>query len=212
MNKEQIIDALKRRYATKQFDTSKKIDDANFDALLEVIRLSPSSFGVQPWRFIVVRNPELREKLKAAAYGQPQVTEASHLIVFAIVNNLDEAYIDSFIKSTAEVRGISATTLQPVKEMIMGSVLSKSDTDKKAWSAKQLYISLGMLLEAAALLGIDASPMEGFDPAEFDEILGLKEKGLAATVICALGYRSESDPYATYPKSRFSKNEVVIEM
>lgn len=206
---EQILTALKWRYATKKFDTQKKISPENLATLLEVLRLSPSSFGLQPWKFLVIENEEVRAQLSAAAWKQPQITDASHLIVLCRRTDVNEALVDTFIASTAAARGVSAADLSGMREMVAGFVKDSSNEVLANWSAKQTYLALGMLLEACALLAIDACPMEGFSKDGFDKILGLKEKNLASVVICPIGYRAQDDKYATQAKSRFSLDEIV---
>ena len=206
-----ILKALEWRYATKQFDVTKKIPSRDFEELLEVLRLAPSSFGLQPWKFIVVKNAELRTKLREAAWGQPQVTDSSHFIVLCARTDVDEKFVNHFVGAIAKTRKVSLESLKGYQEMMMGSMSSKTEQARIDWSKKQVYIALGMLLEAAALKGIDAAPMEGFSSDQFDEILGLKKEHLTATVLCALGYRTDNDPAARQAKVRFSKEEVVIE-
>lgn len=206
---EQILAALKWRYATKKFNTQKKLSPENLATLLEVLRLSPSSFGLQPWKFLVIENEEVRAQLSAAAWKQPQITDASHLIVLCRRTDVNEALVDTFVSSTAAARGVSATDLSGMKEMVAGFVKDSSKDALENWSAKQTYIALGMLLETCALLQIDACPMEGFSRDGFDKILGLKAKNLASVVICTLGYRAEDDKYATQAKSRFPLDTVV---
>lgn len=217
---EQLLHQLKWRYATKQFDATKKISDREFAALEEAILLSPSSFGVQPWGFVVVKNPELRAKLRAASWGQAQITDASHLIVFTSKANLSEADIDAFIERAIEVRevptalrGAHIEGLKQYRGMIVGSLFQGMDAAARAaWCRNQVYIALGNLLTSAALLGIDACPMEGIDRAQYDTILGLKEKGLTTAMVATLGYRSANDKYATQAKVRFPKEKVFIEI
>ncbi|NTU46545.1 NAD(P)H-dependent oxidoreductase [Candidatus Roizmanbacteria bacterium] len=205
----QILSALNWRYATKQFDPTKKIDAEILQTLTEAIRLSPSSYGLQPWKFLIVTNPEIREKLKAAAWGQPQITDASHLVVFTRRTDVNEAFVNRFIESTAEIRGIQSNDLDGLKQILLGYLKNATPAYLQEWTAKQVYIPLGILLETAALLKVDACPMEGFDNKKFDEILGLHERNLSSVVLCALGYRASDDKYATLAKSRFEKEEVI---
>ncbi len=207
-----IIDALSWRYAVKEFDPNKKLSKEQLGVLLEALRLSPSSIGLQPWKFILVENPDLRAKLREASYGQSKVTDASHFIVFAARKDLDEAYVDRFVALTAKTQGVDAASLSGLKDMAMGALRSRTPEALVEWSARQAYIALGVLLAAAAAEGIDACPMEGFDPKKYDEILGLEAQGLAAQVAVAVGFRSEGDAYARLPKTRFPKEEVVVEM
>jgi nitroreductase len=207
----QLLDRLQWRYAVKAFDVTRKIEPAVWAVLEEALVLTPSSGGLQPWTFIVVDDPETREKLVPASYGQPQVKDSSHLVVFAARQNYNEADVDAFIKRTAEVRGQTLESLAPFRGMLVGGIVQAMDTPtRNAWAGRQAAIALGNLLTSAALLGIDACPMEGFVPAQYDAILGLKEKGLSAVAVCALGYRSDSDAYAALPKVRFPKETVLF--
>lgn len=204
-----MIDALQWRYATKVFDANKKLTAEQSDLLLEAVRLSPSSFGIQPWRVIVVTNPEIRERLRQAGYGQPQITDASHLIVFVTKKNLSDSDVDEFIALTANTRGVSASGLEGYGGMIKQSLSGKSEEKRIEWASRQAYVALGVLLAIAAHEGIDACPMEGFDPSAFDEILGLSEKGLTTCVVATVGFRSEADQTARFPKVRFSQEELI---
>lgn len=204
-----IKESLEWRYATQKFDTTKKLTDEEINELLDCARLSPSWYGLQPWKFIIVEDQETRVKLREAAYNQPKVTEASHLIVFAHKTTLDEAYVDSYIQSSASAEGVNPGDLKPLKDAIMNFVGMISG-NVSVWASNQTHIAFGFLLESAALLGIDAGPMGGFNADKFDEILGLKEMGLHTAVICAVGHRLDSDPASLRKKSRFSLDEVVI--
>jgi nitroreductase len=211
INSTQLLAQLNWRYATKQFDTNRKISAPDWAALEEALLLTASSGGLQPWKFIVVTDPALRTRLRPASYGQAQVTDASHLVVFASKNNFSEADVDAHIKHVAEVQDAPIEALGPLRGMLLGGIVNAQDeTARNAWARNQAYIALGNLLTSAALLGIDACPMEGFDRAQYDEILGLKAKGYAAAVIATLGYRSPADKYAAAPKVRFAKEQVFI--
>jgi nitroreductase/dihydropteridine reductase len=205
-----IIQALHWRYATKKFDTAKKISDDTLNTLKESIRLAPSSFGLQPYKVVDVTNPDLRNKLRAAGWDQAQFTDASHFFVFAVPKDITDADVDAFVQLTATERGTSVETLAGYAGMIKGSVNAKTQEQKVTWAAKQAYVALGMLLETAALLEVDAAPMEGFDPAKADEILGLAEKGLTSVVVCALGYRAADDVYAGLPKVRLPEDQLFL--
>ena len=211
----EIIDALNGRYATKAFDTEKKLSDDQINTILEAVRLSASSYGLQPWRIIVVKNPELREKIKGSAWGQTQTTDASHLLVFAVIKNLDDAYVDKFLNLVSTTRGVDMTELAGYGQMMKGSIKTKTEKGGveavKDWSARQAYIALGTLLTACAIEKIDSCPMEGFDNNKVDEILGLSELGLESVVMCPVGYRSATDATANYKKVRLTKEELVIE-
>jgi len=205
-----LIEKLNWRYATKKFDHSKKLTPVQLDELLKAVHLAPSSAGVQSYKVLVIEDAATREKLREAAYGQPQLTDASQLIILASETNLDEAYIKHYIDHVAKVRGIERQNLDAYEQMINGNV-SRLDTEQKiTWSKKQAYIALGVLLTAAADLGIDACPMEGFDAAKFDDILGLKEKGLTTAVIAAIGFRAEMMATANWLKCASPKRKCFI--
>lgn len=209
-NKTNFIEALKWRYATKKFDKSKKVSSSDLNELLESARLAPSSFGLQPWKMVVVTNEDLRKKLSEKAWGQPQVTEASHLIVVCARTDLDEHYVDKFIEKNSEVRGTSVKDLEGFKEMLNGFVAGLDQKAKVDWSKRQSYIALGMLLSAAALKRIDACPMEGFSPEGFDEVLNLKKENLTSVAICAIGYRSPEDPTINQKKVRWDLKDLIV--
>jgi nitroreductase len=210
---EQLIAQLNWRYATKQFDPARKIGERDWTALKQALLLTPSSFGVQPWAFIVVKDPAMRAKLQAASWGQAQIVDASHLVVFAFKSNLGEADLDAHVTRAAEVRGVAVEEMAGLRDRLVGSLIQGMDAAKRAgWARNQLYIALGNLLTSAAMLGIDACPMEGIDRAQYDAILGLTEKGLAASMVATLGYRSAADKYAAAPKVRFPKEKVFIEI
>ena len=206
---EQLLDRLNWRYATKQFDPNRKISAQDWAALEDALLLTPSSGGLQPWKFIVVTDPDVRAKLSPASYGQPQITNASHLVVFAARKNFSEADVNAFISRAAATRGVSVESLAPYRDMLVGGIVRAMDEPARdAWARNQAYIALGNLLTSAALLGIDACPMEGFDRAQYDEILGLKAQGYASAVIATAGYRAATDQSASAPKVRFPKEQV----
>ena len=205
-----LIDKLNWRYATKKFDQAKKLSPAQLDELLKAVHLSPSSAGLQSYKVIVVEDPAIRQKLREAANGQSQITDASQLIILASETNLDEAYVRNYIDHVAKTRQIGRENLEGFEQMINGNVSKLTVEQKLNWSNKQAYIALGVLLTSAAELGIDACPMEGFNAAKFDEILGLKEKGLTTTVIAPIGFRSEDDGYSKLAKVRKPEEEMFI--
>ncbi len=210
MEHKTFLDALNWRYATKQFDSSKKVSEKDLNELLESARLSASSFGLQPWKFVVVEDKKLREKLRENGFGQPQITDASHLIVLCSIKNVDEKYIKKYIEHVAKIRGIPKESLKGYEDMMIGFSKQMNKEQMLNWTKKQTYIALGTLLSACALKKIDASPMEGFNSMEFDKILGLEKIGLTSAVICAVGYRSEKDETSKYKKVRFDAKDIVI--
>jgi nitroreductase len=213
IDKNQLISQLNWRYATKQFDAQQKISAEHWETLEEALVLSPSSFGLQPWKFIVVKDPAVREKLVGASYGQRQVAEASHLVVFAIKKNLGERDVENYTKRIAEVRGVPHESLAGFRDMMVGSIVKGLDDAKReTWATKQVYIALGNFLTSAALLGVDACPMEGIDPAKYNEILNLNQHGLHAVVVATAGYRAAGDKYSQAKKVRFPREEVLLQI
>ncbi|HUE36174.1 MAG TPA: NAD(P)H-dependent oxidoreductase [Candidatus Acidoferrum sp.] len=213
INSQQLLERLNWRYATKQFDPNRKISAADWATIEEALTLSPSSGGLQPWKFVVVTDPAMRARLLPASYGQPQISAASHLVVFAAKNNFSEADVDAFIHHAAVTRGVPVESLAQYRDLLVGGIVKTLDEPaRNAWARNQAYIALGNLLTSAALLGIDACPMEGFDRAQYDEILGLKAAGYASAVIATLGYRSSADKYAGAPKVRFPKEQLIAKV
>jgi len=207
-----IKEALNFRYATKKFDVNKKIDSETLESLLEVLRLSPSSYGLQPWKFILVKNEGMREKIKEVAYGQPQITDASDIIIFANKKNIDDKLVGEYMEFIAKEKNIDISNLDGFKNMINGSFMGKSNEELRGWAACQVYLAAGNLLTSCAVSGIDACPMEGFDRKKLDELLGLNALELESKMIVAIGYRSPIDEDATKKKVRFPKEEVFIEI
>jgi nitroreductase len=209
-NPEAALQQLKWRYATKQFDPTKKISDEAWEVLEQSMVLAPSSFGLQPWKFFVVENPEIRQKLLEHSWKQAQVVDASHLVVFAVKRNLGPADVDRFIDRTAAVQGIPAESLAGFSGMMKGFLKNfPTAQDIDNWSIRQVYIALGQFMTTAAMLGVDTCPLEGFVPPKYDEILGLAEQGYGAVVVCPVGYRVDGDKYADKPKVRYETAEVV---
>ncbi len=211
IHRDQLIGQLHWRYATKKFDPSRKIDPKDWEALEEALILTPSSFGLQPWKFIVITNPVVKEKLTSFSWGQKQVADCSHHVVFAIRKNVGEVEIHGLIKRMVEVRGVSHESLTPYRDLMLGALV-KGPTREiiNEWAIRQVYIALGNFMTCAALMGIDACPMEGIEPAKYDEVLGLEKLGLATCLACAAGYRHTDDKYAQLAKIRHSVEEVLL--
>lgn len=206
-----LLSALKWRYATKKFDPTKKIPAADWKEIEESIDLTPSSYGVMPWRAVVVEDPALRAQLKPVSWNQSQVTDAAKFVVFARVEKIDEKFVDDYFALLAKVRGGKPEDFKGYRDMVVGDVVKGPRSAVAAeWAARQAYIGLGQAMLAAAAKGIDACPMEGFDPAAYDKILGLPGKGLRAVVALAFGYRAADDKYASAPKVRLPVKEVVL--
>lgn len=197
-----IIKNLSWRYATKEFDSLKKVSSTDLQKIQKAVQLSASSYGLQAYKVLVIENPEIRKKLRTASWGQPQITECSHLFVFCSYTAIGPKVLDDFMQLNADIKGLKLDDLKGFGDMINGSLSQRTPEEIKAWTAKQTYIALSTLLAASAELKIDACPMEGFDAAEYNKILGLNEKGLTASVIAAVGYRSSTDQHQFHPKVR----------
>lgn len=209
---EDYIKDLYWRYATKKFNPEKELKKEDLNKLLEAVRLSASSYGLQPYEVLVIKNQELREKLKPAAFGQPQITDASYLLVFCYNTNVDQDYLDAFIKNNAETRNQPLEDFDGMKEMIQNSVLTFSQDVKEVWASRQAYIAIGNLLSAAANMKIDACPMEGFNSSEFDKILDLESKHLKSVALTTLGYRHNDDQLKDAKKVRKSSEELFTHL
>lgn len=204
-----INEALAWRYSVQVFDKDKKVSDADLHAILESGRLAPSTYGFEPWKFVVVENPELREKIKESSWGQPKVTDASHLIVICRRTDARENLVRERLDRTAKTFGLPDTSsLDGFKQMLEGSIAMRDDVALDTWMSRQVYIPLGTMIASASMLGVDSGPMEGFDSVKVDEILGLKSKNLTSTTILTLGYRGD-DSEATRPKVRREFGDVV---
>ncbi|MDA3928230.1 MAG: NAD(P)H-dependent oxidoreductase [Prolixibacteraceae bacterium] len=189
----ELIKNLEWRYATKKFDSTKKVTETDLKKIMDAVRLSASSYGLQAYKILLIENPEVRKKLQEVSWDQPQITDSSHLFVFCNYNQVDNSVIDTYIDLTATTKGIDIAYLQQFADFMKSSLVDQTNENKKIWTSKQTYIALANLLSAAAELRIDTCPMEGFDAAAYNEILGLNEKGLSAAVIAAVGYRSNED-------------------
>lgn len=198
------------RYATKKFDATKKISTEDLNILKEAIRLSSSSYGLQPYKIIIVENPELRAQLLGAAYGQSQVVDASHLIVFANETNINDQTIEKYITRIGDTRNIPVESLTGFGNYMKGAINHLTEDTKNIWASKQTYLALGNLLNAAAELKIDVTPMEGFVPAQVNEILGLNALGLNASLLATVGYRQTEDATQHLKKVRKSNEELFI--
>ncbi len=207
-----LINDLSWRYATKRM-TGNKVSADKIESLLDAIRLSASGFGLQPYQVFVIENPELRAQIQPIAYGQPQITEASHILVFAAWNDITEEKIDAFIQLVSETRNVPVEALADYRGAIAGSMLQLPMEVQAGWAARQVYLAMGTALAAAAELKIDTTPMEGFVPAKLDELLDLSAKGLHSVLILAVGERDAANDYmANAAKVRYSKDELFVRM
>jgi nitroreductase len=202
------LDNLKWRYATKKFDATKKITPENFEILIEALQYSASSYGLQPYKVLIIEDKETRKKLQPVSWNQSQIVDASHMIVIANMTNFDESLVDGFIENISDTRGIDTSNLKGYSDFMKSKLLPLPNDTKNSWTAKQAYIALGNLLSAAADLKIDTCPMEGFETDEYNKILNLDAQNLNAAVVVTLGYRSEEDETQHYKKVRKSKKEL----
>ncbi|MDZ4786688.1 MAG: NAD(P)H-dependent oxidoreductase, partial [bacterium] len=189
-NLDLFIKQLEWRYATKKFDPSKKVPAKIIEKIMQAARLSPSSFGLQPWHFLVIENQEIRSQLRPHAWNQPQISDASSLVVLCTKTEMTKEYINSYADSIVKERGIKPSDIEPYRQMMLGSFPGMTGEAGKQWMAHQTYIALGMLMSACAMAEVDACPMEGFSKNDFDKILNLPEKGLNVRVLCTIGYRA----------------------
>jgi nitroreductase len=210
LNPPQLLEALKWRYATKVFDATRKIPNDVWETLKQALVLTPTSYGLQPYKFLVIDSPAKRAELLPHSWGQKQVVDASHYIVFTAQTKVTEAHVDKLISHTSHARHIPADALSSYRGMMLGDLVSGPRSKiAHEWATRQTYIALGNLMTCAALLGVDACPMEGFVPAEYDRVLGLNGSGYASVVCCALGYRSANDKYADLTKVRYEPADLL---
>lgn len=211
-NSPHIVSALNWRYATKKFDETRKVSDKNINTILNATNLSASSYGLQPYQFVIIEDKSIQEALVPASYNQPQVAQASHVIVLAARTDIDEAYIREYASYTETVRGLEKGSLDQYAGQMVGSITSMSQEQRIEWAAKQTYILLGTMLATCATLGIDTCPMEGFVPAQYNEILGLDKQNLHAALVVPIGYRADDDPNGQFAKVRLPLDEMVLKI
>jgi nitroreductase / dihydropteridine reductase len=207
-----IIEQLRWRYATKKFDTNKKLSKAKIDTLKEAFNLTATSFGLQTITMLVVKNNKLKESLVPHTYNQKQVFEASHLLVICIQNDITDYDVTMYFDSVKTIRNTPETILEPFKNNLLKTMQSMSVIERQKWSMNQAYIALGNLMTVCAVEGIDACPMEGFVSEKYDEILNLKDLGLKSVLLLPVGYRAEDDMFASFKKVRKSLDKTIIEL
>jgi nitroreductase len=205
----QIIKDLNWRYATDKFDPLKKISKEDLETLLEVVRLAPSSYGLQPLKILVVTDPEIRKQLRERSWNQSQITDASHLLILCTQLKIQEKDIDDLITNTSITRALEHSSLSRYGDFLKRTIDKMQDDQVKEWNIRQAYIALGHLLHACAQLKIDSTPMEGFDAEAYENLLGLDKKHLKAAVVCAIGYRSSEDEQQHLSKVRKSLKDLV---
>lgn len=209
LKSDDVLAQLRWRYACKKFDATKKIPAGTWSQLEDSLVLSPSSYGLQPWKFFNVVDPAIRQQLLPCTWNQKQVIDASHLVVFAVKANVGAEDAEKLIQTASAVRGIPATALEGYKNMMVGSLTRSTPEHIRGWMSQQVFIALGVFLSAAAMLGVDTCPMEGFQPEKYDEILGLPAKGYHSVVLATAGYRAADDANASMKKVRYPKSELI---
>lgn len=205
-----VVPDLNWRYATKKFDPAKKISPDVWNQIEDALRLSPSSYGLQPYKFVVVTDSKVKEELVAHSWDQRQVADCSHLVVFSRLASLTAEHVHHYLKHIERDRNVTPESLKQYAGMMLGFVERTPEAQRNEWMTRQAYIALGNLMTSASALHVDNCPMEGFIAAEYDKLLGLEAKGLRSVVLCALGYRAEDDKYAKLPKVRFPADELFI--
>lgn len=206
----QNLDYLTWRYATKKFDSTRKISNEDLEALLETLRLSPSSFGLEPWKFILVEDEKIRKNLLPFSWNQPQIVDASHLIVLCVYRHLNHVYVSKYLDLLAKERGIARESLKSYEAMINGFLQKHNQDSLSEWMQKQVYLALGFLMSECARRGLDTCPIEGFSSKDYDRILGLESMNLQTVVLCPVGYRSADDKHAGLKKVRFEPKDVIL--
>lgn len=209
---ETLIENLGWRYATKKFDASKKIPEPTWQAIVESLRLAPSSYGLQPWKFLIVENPAVRAQLRPLAWNQSQITDAAKLVVLCNKLEVTPADVDAYVADIARQRGVNADTLKDYRGMMLGSIADPKKLpggDMLTYTRSQTYIALGFFLYTCAQMGVDACPMEGFDPVGFDKVLGVSKSGYMPCVLGAAGYRAGDDWLASLKKVRYGGERVI---
>jgi nitroreductase len=211
VSNETLLEQLNWRYATQRFDPTRKIADVEWRALEQALVLSPSSIGLQPWKFLVVTDAAVKAGLRAASWRQPQPEECSHFVVFAVRKDLDAGHVERHVERIIEVRGVERESLAKFQSMTLRNLeKARAEGRLDTWQTHQVYIALGQFMACAAMVGIDTCPMEGIDAARFDEILGLAGTDYATVVACAAGYRAADDKYAATKKVRFRSEDVIV--
>ncbi|SFW23502.1 nitroreductase family protein [Cellulophaga fucicola] len=207
-----IIKKLEWRYAVKKFNADALVTDEKVALLKEAFNLTATSYGLQPLKLVVIKNKDIQQQLVPSSYNQPQVAQASHVLVLCIEKEIDATYITNYFKRVQEVRGTSSTILDPFKEQLIQSFKTKTKEEVVQWAVNQAYLVLGNLLTVCAVEDIDACPMEGFIPSEYDKVLGLANLNVASVLVLPIGYRADDDMFATFKKVRKETVDCVIEI
>lgn len=206
-----MIDALEWRYATKKFDASQKIDQSKIDLLKKAFNLTPTSYGLQPLRLVIVKDQAIKDQLFKFSYNQAQVKTASHVLVICIENTVDESFINHNFELQKEIRNTTDEIVNPFREFLIKDFDKKTEQDIQKWAVNQAYLAMGNLLTICAAEKIDACPMEGFESKAYDDILNLREKGISSSLVLPIGYRAVDDKFADFQKVRRPQEETIIE-
>ncbi len=205
-----IIDKLQWRYATKSFDATKLISENKLNTIYQAFNLTATSYGLQPLKLVVISNKALQEELVAASMNQQQVAQASHVLVFCIETAVDKAYIENYFERVKSIRNTPDSVLAGFRDFLINDFEGKTEDAIALWATKQAYLTMGNLMTVCAVEGVDACPMEGFEPSKYDAILDLKTKGLQSVLVMPIGYRAEDDMFAGFKKVRKPLEESVI--
>ena len=208
----QVLEALKWRYATKKFDNKKVVSDAKIEIIKQAFDLTATSFGLQPVRLVIISNKELQQKLVSISMNQEQVVQASHILVFCIEKNIDSTYLSKYFENVKTIRQTPDEILAPFKNYLLDNFDKETDAQTAVWATKQAYLAMGNLLTVCALEEIDACPMEGFNPAAYNELLELGKEGLDAVLVMPIGYRADDDMFAEFKKVRKGTAAAVLEL
>lgn len=207
-----IIDSLNWRYATKKFDSTRKLSKSQINLLKKAFNLTASSYGLQPVKLIVISNQKIKNSLLESSMNQQQVIQCSHLLIICIESNINKSYIESYFKRVIDIRKTDPLVLESFKESIINEFNDMSNTSIINWSINQAYLALGNLMTVCSVEGIDSCPMEGFLPEKYDEILDLKSKNLKSVLVMPVGYRSVNDQFSSFKKVRKDINDNTIEI
>ncbi|RZP00749.1 MAG: NAD(P)H-dependent oxidoreductase [Flavobacteriales bacterium] len=207
-----IIDSLNWRYATKKFDSTRKLSKSQINLLKKAFNLTASSYGLQPVKLIVISNQKIKNSLLESSMNQQQVIQCSHLLIICIESNINKSYIESYFKRVIDIRKTNPIVLESFKESIINEFNDMSNTSIINWSINQAYLALGNLMTVCSVEGIDSCPMEGFLPEKYDEILDLKSKNLKSVLVLPVGYRSVNDQFSSFKKVRKDINDNTIEI
>jgi nitroreductase len=207
-----ILEKLRWRYATKKFDSNRILSQDHIDILTEAFNLTATSFGLQPLKLVIVKDKVLQARLVQYSMNQQQVAQASHILIFCIDTNIDKSYIEGYFNRIKAIRNTSDEILDPFREYLIDDFEKQTQADIEDWATKQAYLAMGNLLTVCAVEGIDSCPMEGFDPAKYDEIFGLREQGLKSVLVMPVGYRAEDDMFADFKKVRKDVKDIIVNL